>query len=71
MKNCGYRLGPLHIENRLIDLITLEVLLKKCPDITSIEFSFVGGLDYNEVFQLITKYCNNLREIDFGENEIK
>ena len=60
------------IENIFIELKSLEVLLKKCPNITSIELktpSF-GECDYNEVFRLITKYCNNLREIDFDGNQI-
>ena len=50
---------------------SLEVLLKKCPNITSIELrdSF-GRYGYYELFRLITKYCNNLREIVFGENEM-
>ena len=61
----------LYIENKYITLKSLEVLLKKCPNITSIELSEVDGIcDYNPVFRLITKYCNNLREIDFEGNEI-
>ena len=52
-------------------LKSLEVLLKKCPNITSILFRKpYFKFDYNKVFPLITKYCNNLREIDFGENKI-
>ena len=53
-------------------LKSLEVLLKKCPNITSIELRepFGANYDFNEVFRLIPKYCNNLREIDFGENQI-
>ena len=43
-------------ENLFIDLKSLEVLLKKCPNITSIELRAVhAGIDYNEVFRLITK----------------
>ena len=54
-----------------IDLKSLEILLKKCPNITSIELkkSF-GRYDNNQVFRLITKYCNNLCEFDFEGNEI-
>ena len=61
----------LYIENTFISLKSLKILLKKCPNITSIELSEADGIcNYNPVFRLITKYCNNLREIDFGENEI-
>ena len=51
---------------------SLEVLLKKCPNITSIQLNqaYEGKCDYNEVFPLIIKYCNNLREIDLHGNEI-
>ena len=45
----------------------MEVLLKKCPNITSIELSqSFGRYDYNGVFQLIIKNCNNLRQMKFG-----
>ena len=61
----------LYIENIFMRSKTsLEVLLKKCPNITSIKFKESPYSDYNPLFRLITKYCNNLREIDFGENEI-
>ena len=63
----------LHIQNIFIELKSLEVLLKKCPNITSIELKkadYIEKCDYNEVFRLITKYCDNLREINFWENEI-
>ena len=61
----------LLIENMFIDLESFEKLLKKCPNIRSFELKEPEEeCDYNEVFRLITKYCNNLREIDFGENEI-
>ena len=61
----------LYIENIFIDLKSLEVLLKKCPNITSIHLrESEVEFDYNPVFRLITKYCNNLRQIDFGEIEI-
>ena len=50
---------------------SLEVLLKKCPNITSIELKRpCGECDYNPVFQLITKYCNNLRQIKIWDNNI-
>ena len=56
----------IYIKNKLIDLKSLEVLLKKCPNITSIKLSGVyRRYDYNPVFLLIIKYCNNLRQIDF------
>ena len=58
----------LYIEDIFIDLKSLEILLKKCPNITSIVLS--DEYDYNPVFPLITRHCNNLREIDFEENEI-
>ena len=50
---------------------SLKILLKKCPNIKTIELkeSF-GRYDYYGVFRLITDYCNNLRQIDFGKNEI-
>ena len=57
-------------ENYFFNLESLEVLLKKCPNITSIELKASKKCDYNPVFRLIIKYCNNLREIDFGGNEI-
>ena len=59
-----------YIENVFFDLKSLEGLLKKCPNITSIEVKPSAECDYNPVFRLITKYCNNLREIDFCENKI-
>ena len=38
-------------------------------NITSIELkTSEEESDINQVFRLITKYCNNLREIDFEEN---
>ena len=57
-------------ESNYFSLKSLEVLLKKCPNITSIELKkpLIRESDYNEVFRLITKYCNNLRQIDFGGN---
>ena len=59
----------LCIEKMPITLNLLEVLLKKCPNITSIELkTSEEESDINQVFRLITKYCNNLREIDFEEN---
>ena len=61
----------LFIENMFIDLRSLKILLKKCPNITSIQLrESEDKFDYNPVFRLITKYCNNLRQIDFGEIEI-
>ena len=66
-----YNTIQFFIEDIFIDLKSLEVLLKKCPNITSIELNETEEeCDYNPVFRLITKYCNNLREIDFGENQI-
>ena len=52
------------IENKFIEFISLEVLLKKCPNITSIELkrNWMDNCDFNPVFRLITKCCNNLRE---------
>ena len=59
------------IENISIGLKSLKILLKKCPNITSLELEkSYGRYDYNGVFRLITEYCNNLREIDFGKSEI-
>ena len=53
-----------YIRNKFIDLKSLKVLLKKCPNITSIELKRpVRECDYNPVFRRITKYCNNLREV--------
>ena len=65
----------LYIEDIFIDLKSLEVLLKKCPNITSINLKKVNldfrkECDYNEVFRLITKYCDNLRQIKFGNQKI-
>ena len=61
----------LYIENTFIDLRSLGRLLKKCPNIRSIELKEAEEeCYYNEVFKLITKYCNNLREINFGKNKI-
>ena len=60
-----------HIENIFIDLKSLEVLLKKCPNITSIDLrQSKRKYDFNPVFRLITKFCNNLRQIDFEEIKI-
>ena len=42
---------------------SLEILLKKCPNITLIELEDDDEYDYNEVFEVITKCCNNLRQI--------
>ena len=50
----------LYIENQFLDLKSLEVLLKKCPNITSIELRKPNR--DSEVFRLITKYRNNLRK---------
>ena len=59
------------VQNKSIDLLSLEKLLKKCPNIRSIKLMQPEEeFDYNEVFRLITKYCNNLRQIDFEENVI-
>ena len=61
----------LFIENMFIDLNSLEILLKKCPNITSINLrKSEDEFNYNPVFRLIIKYCNNLREICFKEIEI-
>ena len=61
----------LYIGNKFIDLKSLEVLLKKWPNIISIKLGESEyEYDYNEVFRLITKYCNNLRQIDFYGNKI-
>ena len=46
-----------HIEVHNLD--SIKVLLKKCPNITSIEFDG----EVNEVFPLIIENCNNLSEI--------
>ena len=62
----------LYIEdktNRKITLKSLEVLLKKCPNITSIQVKENKNFNYNPVFRLIVKYCDNLREFDFGNNK--
>ena len=59
------------IETSFVDLKSLEVLLKKCSNITSIKLSEAEEeYNYKPVFRLIIKYCNNLREIDFGDNPI-
>ena len=61
----------LYIENQIIHLNSLKLLLKKFPNIRTIELKKPYlRYDYNPVFQLITKYCNNLRQIEFWENEI-
>ena len=61
----------LYVKNKYIDLKSLEVLLKKCPNITSIKLSKEKEIFlFNPVVQLITKYCDNLLEIDFGGNRI-
>ena len=61
----------LYKGNKVFDLELLEKLLKKCPNITSIDMrEHLEKCDYNEVFRLITKYCNNLRQIEFWDNEI-
>ena len=54
-----------YIKNKFIELNSLEVLLKKCPNITSIELKRPcrDECDFSPVFRLITKNCNNLREI--------
>ena len=54
----------LYIENINITSKPLEVLLKKCPNITSIELRRTdwNECDNNEVFRMINKYCNNLRQ---------
>ena len=44
---------------------------RNSQSITSIKLKKAKGLFvYNPVFRLITNYCDNLREIDFGENQI-
>ena len=58
----------LFIENISINLKSLKLLLKKCPNITSIKLEDDdprSQFDFNGVFRLISKYCNNLRQIDF------
>ena len=61
----------LFIQNIFIDLKSLEILLKKCPNITSILLrESEDEFDYNPVFRLIIKYCKNLRQIYFEEIEI-
>ena len=61
----------LFIENMFINLNSLEILLKKCPNITSILLrKSEDEFDYNPVFRLIINYCNNLREMYFKEIEI-
>ena len=59
-----------YFENIFFELKSLEILLKKCPNIKSIELKPCAECDYNPVFRLITKYCNNLREIDLCKNRI-
>ena len=53
----------LIIGNTFYDLKSFELLLKKCPNITTIELRVFDKYYLNEVFRLITKYCDNLREI--------
>ena len=60
-----------YIKNKFIEMKSLEVLLKKCQNISSIEFRrplcaktwLFAECEINPVFRLITKYCNNLREV--------
>ena len=47
-----------------IYLRRIELIVKNCPNITSIDFSSYRLFD--EVFKLITKYCNNLYEVKFN-----
>ena len=44
-------------------LHTFKALLKKCPNITSIEFNKDFKYMINQVFQVIIENCNNLREV--------
>ena len=48
------------------DLKSIESVLKKCPNIRSIILK-QNSSNYNEMIQLITKYCNNLVEIKAKE----
>ena len=73
-KYLGFRFyhNYYYIEDQSLD--SYKNLLKKCPNITSIEFK-TSYRDYNiekvnEVFQLIIENCDNLSEI-IVENDIK
>ena len=72
LKNKEFRNGEdfnyYYIEDQSMD--SFKDLLKKCPNITSIEMMGDFGDyrkpdDINAVFQLIIENCNNLKEINF------
>ena len=56
-----YELYNYYIENEGLDLF--EALLKKCPNITSIELDRHDPDILNQVFALIIENCNNLSEV--------
>ena len=59
----------LYIKNKLIDLKSLEVLLKKCPNIKSIRMNGdYREYDFNPMFSLIIENCNNLNETNIPMN---
>ena len=47
------------------ELKTIEIILKNCPNITSIVINNGFKTNINLLFELIIKYCNNLYEIEF------
>ena len=61
----------LFIERSFITMKSLEVLLKKFPNIRSIELQGYNESGFNPVIRLITKYCNNLRQFKMYDNQIK
>ena len=59
----------LYIEYKLIDLKSLEVLLKKCPNLKSIHIrGDYSKYDFNPMFSLVIKNCNNLNETNLPMN---
>src|ERR1700712_2157133 len=54
-------------KNNKIDLKLVESLLKKCPNLRSLKFSYYWGKGYNysKTIKLVIKYCDNLVEFEF------
>ena len=70
-----HKLSEIHLKELWdTSLDSLKALLKKCPNITSIEFDNdyhwpINTDKINQVFQLMTENCNNLSEV-FSSNHI-
>ena len=52
------------------NLRQLELTLKRCPNITSIDVNTDPELNIDLIFELIIKYCDNLCEIKCTFNEL-